>query len=123
MPKKLNQRDLESFRNLLLRARALVSGDMSQLEEEAFGADGQRDTTDLRPGDTSDGYYQEFNLELLERDQTTLREIDEALGRIAEGTFGLCESCAEMISKERLRTVPYARNCIECQREAERNGW
>ena len=75
----------------------------------------------LRPGDNADGYYQEFNLELLERDQSTLREIDEALGRIEGGTFGLCESCEENISRERLRAVPHARKCIACQREAERN--
>ena len=123
MVKKLNQKDLEGYRDLLLRARAVVSGDMSLLEEEALGNKGARDTSDQRPGDTADGYYQEFNLELLERDQSTLREIDEAIGRIDEGNYGQCEGCEELISRERLRAVPHARNCIECQRRAERNGW
>jgi len=123
MAKKLTQKDLEVYRALLLRVRAMVSGDMSLLEEEALGVQGERDVTDLRPGDTADGYYQEFNLELLERDQSTLREIDEALGRIEEGSYGQCEGCAEPINRERLRAVPHARNCIECQRRAERNGW
>jgi DnaK suppressor protein len=123
MVKKLNQKDLEGYRDLLIRARAVVSGDMSLLEEEALGNKGARDTSDLRPGDTADGYYQEFNLELLERDQSTLREIDEAIARIDEGNYGQCEGCEELISRERLRAVPHARNCIECQRRAERNGW
>lgn len=123
MAKKLSSRDLESFRNLLLRARAVVSGDVSLLEEEALGGKVQRQVSDPRPGDTSESYYQELNLELLERDQSTLREIDEALQRIAEGSYGRCESCEELISRQRLRAVPHARNCIECQRKAERNGW
>jgi RNA polymerase-binding transcription factor DksA len=123
MAKKLSSRDLLSFRDLLLHARAVVSGDMSLLEEEALGGKVQRDAVDLRPGDSSDGYFQELNLELLERDQSTLREIDEALGRIEEGSFGRCEACEELISRERLRAVPHARNCIQCQRRIERNGW
>jgi DnaK suppressor protein len=122
MPKKLNAKELASFSDLLQRIRAVVSGDMSYLEEEAFGLGGQRDTTDLRVGDTADGYYQEFNLELLERDQTTLREIDDALGRIETGNFGLCETCGEPIVRERLKAMPHARNCIDCQRLVERNG-
>jgi RNA polymerase-binding protein DksA len=123
MAKKLSSKDLQAFRDLLLHARAVVSGDMSLLEEEALGDKAQRDVADLRPADSSDGYYQELNLELLERDQSTLREIDEALQRIAEGSYGRCESCEELISRQRLRAVPHARNCIECQRKAERNGW
>ena len=122
MPKKLSAKDLNVFQELLQRIRAVVSGDMSQLEEEAFGVGGQRDTTDLRVGDTADGYYQEFNLELLERDQSTVREIDEALERITAGSYGLCEACGEPILRERLKAMPHARNCIDCQRAAERNG-
>jgi len=123
MAKKLSSKDLQAFRDLLLHARAVVSGDMSLLEEEALGGKAPRDAVDLRPGDSADGYYQEFNLELLERDQSTLREIDEALERIGDGSYGRCEGCEELISRERLRAVPHARNCIECQRRAERNGW
>ena len=58
----------------------------------------------------------------MRRDQTTLREVDEALERIEGGNFGLCELCGEPIVRERLRAMPHARNCIECQRESERNG-
>ena len=122
MAKKLTPKDLEAFRQLLLHARVVVSGDMSLLEEEALGTKSPRDSADPRPGDTSEGYYQEFNLELLERDQSTLREIDDAIGRIQEGSYGQCEACEEPISRTRLRAVPHARNCVECQRQIERNG-
>ena len=81
----------------------------------------RKPATETRPGDTSDGYFQEFNLELLERDGDTLREINDALGRIESGTYGQCENCQELIFKERLKAVPHARYCIECQRKSERD--
>src|SRR5687768_3280822 len=81
MTKKLNSKDLETFRNSLLRARSLLSGDMNQLQEEALGINGVAPAYETKPGDTSDGYFQEFNLELLERDGSTLREIVDALER------------------------------------------
>jgi RNA polymerase-binding transcription factor DksA len=118
MTKKLSAKDIDTFRNSLTRAQALLSGDMSQLQQEAFGMESGFET---RPGDTSDGYFQEFNLELLERDGDTLREIIEALGRIDQGVYGLCENCQELIFKERLKAVPHARYCIDCQRKAERD--
>ena len=118
MTKKLSAKDLETFKNSLTRAQALLSGDMSQLQQEALGTESGFET---RPGDTSDGYFQEFNLELLERDGDTQREINEALARIDQGTYGKCEHCQELIFKERLKAVPHARYCIECQRKAERD--
>lgn len=118
MTKKLSAKDLDIFRNSLTRAQAILSGDMSQLQAEALTNESGFET---RPGDTSDGYFQEFNLELLERDGDTLREIGEALKRIERGTYGACENCAELILKERLKAVPHARYCIECQRKAERD--
>jgi RNA polymerase-binding protein DksA len=123
MTKKLNTKDLEIFRSNLLRARAMLSGDMNQLQEEALGANGVAPAYETKPGDTSDGYFQEFNLELLERDGSTLREIVEALERIENGTYGACENCGQLILKERLKAVPHARFCIDCQRKAERDGF
>jgi RNA polymerase-binding transcription factor DksA len=121
-PAKLSAKDTEEMKALLQRARAVLSGDLDQLHEEAFGTNGNTDASESRPGDTSDGYYQEFNLQLLERDESTLREVLDALDRLKNGTFGQCENCENAILKERLRAVPYARFCIDCQRLAERRG-
>ncbi len=118
--KKLTAKELEEFRAHLESARQLLTGDLSQLHEEALGGNSGQDSSEPRATDTSDGYYQEFNLELLERDETTLREVIEALERLDGGSFGVCESCAEAIVRERLKAVPYARYCIKCQREFER---
>ena len=54
-PVKLSPKDLDELRTNLLRARALLTGDMSQLHEEAFGANGVADSSEAKAGDTSDG--------------------------------------------------------------------
>jgi RNA polymerase-binding protein DksA len=118
--KKLNPRDLDSYRQLLTQLRREVSGDISDLEADAFSTDGDRLSVDNPADIGSESFAQEFSLELLQRDEATLAEIDEALDRVAAGTFGLCESCEEAIPRARLNAVPHARFCVDCQRKNER---
>jgi len=118
--KKPTPRELESFKQALLGLRGVLSGDIKNLHEDAFGINGEKATVDIEADAGSDSFYQEFSLELLQHDETALREIDEALVRFEGGNFGKCEGCQEWINKERLRAVPYTRFCIGCQRKAER---
>jgi len=118
--KKLNSRDLDSYRQLLTQLRREVSGDITDLEADAFSTDGDRLSVDNPADIGSESFAQEFSLELLQRDEATLAEIDEALDRVAAGTFGLCESCEEAIPRVRLNAVPHARFCVDCQRKNER---
>ena len=53
------------------------------------------------------------------RHLTQLRAIEEALLRIDEGTFGICEDCEEKISPGRLKAIPFALRCVECQESRE----
>ena len=118
--KKLNSRDLDSYRQLLTQLRREVSGDITDLEADAFSTDGDRLSVDNPADIGSESFAQEFSLELLQRDEATLAEIDEALDRVEAGTFGLCEGCEEAIPRARLNTVPHARFCVDCQRKNER---
>lgn len=120
MSKKLNPKDLESYRELLIQLRREMSGDISSLEADAFSTDGDRLSVDNPADIGSESFAQEFSLELLQRDEATLIEIDEALERMRVGSYGLCESCEEPIPKARLNAVPHARCCVECQRKNER---
>lgn len=122
MARKLSPKDLEAFRALLLHVRAEITGDISRLEQDAFGIDGEKAGLDVTADSGSDAYYQDFNLELLELDGSTLGEVDAALKRIADGAFGNCEECEDIIPKARLRAIPYARLCIGCKRELEQAG-
>lgn len=120
MPKKLNAKELDSYRELLIQLRREMSGDITSLEADAFSTDGDRLSVDNPADIGSESFAQEFSLELLQRDEATLVEIDEALERMRSGAFGLCEGCDEPIPKARLNAVPHARCCVECQRKKER---
>ena len=67
----------------------------------------------------TENYDQEFTLGLIENEQGTLEQINEALGRIEAGTFGRCEECGEPIAKPRLQALPYTPHCIDAPRKLE----
>jgi RNA polymerase-binding protein DksA len=67
----------------------------------------------------TDNYERELMIELIQNGEESVRSIDTALEKIEDGTFGVCELCAKKINKERLKAVPYAKLCIDCQREEE----
>ena len=80
---------------------------------------GQRDIGD--EGDAAtDAINRETSLALENRDLEVLKEIDYALAKMKKGTYGICESCGDEIPIERLKVLPFARYCLECQEEMER---
>ena len=128
MATALKPEDLKSFRASLIGLRARLQGDLSQLTDEALGG-GQSDNSGnlshvpLHLADAgTDNFEQEFDLSLIENEQETLHQVEEALGRIDSGTYGQCEECAGMVAKPRLQALPYTRLCIDCARAMESRG-
>ena len=122
----LNARDLEHFRDLLLAKRRELVGDMSQMEREALRSSGNSNlsTLPIHMADMgTDNYEQEFTLGLVEKDRNLLREINTALAKIQNGTFGICEGTGKPISRPRLEAQPWARYSIEHARSLERGGF
>jgi DnaK suppressor protein len=62
----------------------------------------------------------ELTLTLGDRDRGKLAEIEDALERISEGSYGECEECGDPIAENRLRALPFTRVCIDCQSKHER---
>ena len=119
----LNTRDLEHYRDLLLAKRRELVGDMSQMEREALRSSGSSNlsTLPIHMADMgTDNYEQEFTLGLVEKDRNLLREINAALAKIQNGTYGICEGTGKPISKPRLEAQPWARYSIEYARQMER---
>jgi len=67
----------------------------------------------------SDNYEQEFTIDLIQNEEMEVREIDDALARIEDGTFGTCTACECRIPKERLKAIPYAMMCVKCKESEE----
>ena len=121
----LRKPDLVKFKEILLAKRAVTVGDATRLEDEAV----RKSKDEAATMDISnfadlgtDNYEQEFDLGLLEHQGETLREIDEALERVANGTYGICTTCGKPIPKGRLMAKPHARYCIPCLTEQEESG-
>lgn len=121
----LNSKELEHFRDLLLAKRREILGDMSSMEREALRSSGGTNlsTLPIHMADMgTDNYEQEFTLGLVETERKLLREINRALAKIQDGTFGLCEGTTQPISKARLEVQPWARHSIEYAKRMERGG-
>jgi len=122
----MRARDLDQFRKLLLVKRRAVGGDVSALEKAALHNSRQDASGDLSkmPLDMADigtdNYEQEFTLGLIETEQATLQEIDEALERIEKKSFGKCVHCSKPLPPARLKVKPHAKYCIECKRREEK---
>lgn len=128
-PKKnlagLNTKDLEHFRELLLAKRRELVGDMSSMEREALRSTSGSNLSNLpiHMADMgTDNYEQEFTLGLVQKDRDILREINLALAKIQNGTYGICEGTGKPIGKPRLEAKPWARHGIEYARKLETRG-
>ena len=96
--------------------RTALAGDLSLLKE--LRAQTAGDVVDF----ALDSAQDEINSQLAEVESRELASIENALERMREGQFGVCEGCGCTIPMARLNALPYATLCIECQRESERYG-
>ncbi len=109
---------LKKARETLQEMRAQLLRNVRQDLHEGREAskDEGMDTYDL----ASDARDREINLILTDRDRDKLQAIDDALARIDEGSYGVCESCESDIAEGRLEALPFTRLCISCQAEREK---
>ncbi|MET0341698.1 MAG: TraR/DksA C4-type zinc finger protein [Polyangiales bacterium] len=114
----MKKKDLERFKKILEDKReALVKAARESLQEDMT-----LDTNDL-PDEmdlASSEYLQSFTFRLRGRERFFLDKIDQALKRIEDGSFGICESCEEPISIKRLEARPETTLCIRCKEDQER---
>lgn len=109
---------LKAARERLLEMRRQVMREMdNELQEGREGnKDEGMDTYDL----ASEERDREISFILSSRDREKLAAVGEALERIEEGTYGVCEMCESDIAEGRLEAMPFTRVCVNCQQERER---
>ena len=121
MPKDLTTEQIGELRSMLdQRLQSL----WQELRTEIAERDEQQlsklpgEIHDFEEASVSD-IYAELNLVLLEHHQREFVELQAALKRIKNGTYGICIDCGEWINVERLRASPSAQRCINCQQRCE----
>ncbi|GAB4414631.1 MAG: hypothetical protein OHK0032_10750 [Thermodesulfovibrionales bacterium] len=107
--RQLIQRREEIVKEAKIEIGKYIKGEAKQLVETALD-DGDWSVIDLS---------EDINLKRLETHRDSLRNIDEALRKLKEGTYGICEDCGEEISVERLKVLPFAVLCRDCQEKKE----
>jgi len=126
LKKKFNKKELTEFRKFILKRKDEILDAINHISEETLkksqkDASGDISGYSYHMADVAtDTYDREFSLGLASNDRELLYELDDAMKRIDEGIFGVCEGCKSVISKTRLKVIPYARFCIKCQEKNEK---
>lgn len=118
----LSRKDLEEYRSLLVQKRAEILGDVEALQTDARSDSGDHLSPEHMADIGSINYEQEFTFGLVESERKIVIEIDEALVRIRERTYGVCLERGVPIGRLRLDAKPWAKYCIEVVREKESRG-
>src|SRR5579864_6262754 len=122
MPKKTaatnRKKFLAKMREQLveMKTKLLSEIDSELRAEREANKDEGMDTYDL----ASEERDREINFILSDRERVKIKQIDDALERMAEASYGVCESCGLEIAEERLQAMPFTRLCRDCQQDLER---
>ena len=122
----MTKKDRERFRKILLELRKQMTGQIDTIKETELtttvkDASGDHSSYSFHMADQgTDNMEREKNFFYAQRNNHTLQDIEDALDRIENETYGLCVQCEKPISRERLEIVPYALLCISCQSDQEK---
>lgn len=111
---------LEAERDRLLRLRDGVS-DEDSADDSGRAESDELSVVDQHPADVgSEVFERQKDDSIVQQFDSELVEIEAALGRVEEGSYGTCETCGRPIGRERLDAIPQARYCVDDQASAER---
>ena len=120
----LSKQQLKQFRQLLITERAKCADEIKSIAQDTSKspreASGDLSAYTIHMADmAADTYERELSMNIVSSEQATLYEIDDALKRLDDGSYGICQQCNKPITMSRLKAVPYASLCIACQRVKE----
>jgi DnaK suppressor protein len=126
--KPLSRREIAELKQMLEEERRRLNEELEAMEEHTpeleeqvgmdIGGGYDEDLADV----ASSTFEREKGLALESSVQATLTQVDEALQRIADGTYGFCQRCGNLIDFARLKVLPYALLCIRCKEQEEKVG-
>ncbi len=124
--KTVRKEDAEAFRELLLEIRRRLVKNVAQMQHEVMdGNSSNRGELSDIPLEHladrgSDTFTKDLMLGMIQDNEAEIIDIDSALEKIENGTYGICESCEQKIPGERMKAIPFARLCLGCKQIEER---
>ena len=115
----LNKKEMEPYRHLLLDLKTKLIKEVLLNQEASNENNG--DVLDLAD-QASDSYDKDLANSLSETERARLNAVEAALKRVELGTYGLCDACNKPIPLPRLKVLPFAKFCVQCQQQEERTG-
>lgn len=110
----------ELIRNELMESMAYIENVTKEQSVGARESSGDLSSYAYHQADQgSDTNLMEHTAMMLESEREKIRLLNDAMRRIQDGTFGICEMCGELISDQRLEILPYATLCINCKEKME----
>ena len=118
----MNKKEMKKFEKSLLDERDRLAGSIRSIEDASRHEAGRDNSGDLAAYAEAgtDSFELETALHIASDESNRLADIEEALARIQEGNFGLCEMCEKEIPVKRLEVFPAARCCVQCQEQIEK---
>ena len=123
---KFSKKNLDYFKKIILKIKDELLDGLQHSAEDTLKKSPREAAGDISgyafhmADIATDTYDREFSLDLASNERQLLYEIDEALKKIEDGKFGICEACKSQISKTRLKAIPYTRLCLKCQEAKEK---
>ncbi|MBX2988145.1 MAG: TraR/DksA family transcriptional regulator [Bdellovibrionaceae bacterium] len=106
---------IQTLHESLLEQKSLILNKSYEFRQEQCNRAPVSDESEAASGNLEDS----ISIHLHERDRRTLYQIERALGKIADGTYGQCEACAYPIGPRRLQVHPFSTLCVSCMEEQE----
>ncbi|MFC1576247.1 TraR/DksA family transcriptional regulator [Candidatus Omnitrophota bacterium] len=125
-PKKYSKKELKGFKDLLVKEKINLLKDMTHLTNDTLKKTQREASGDLSGYSyhmadmASDVYERDFLLQLASTERELFLKLEDAVKRIEEGNYGLCQECGKKISKTRLKAIPQTLNCHDCQEKEEK---
>ena len=120
----LTKEQIKQFRQLLITERTKLAEEIKSIAQDVSTspreASGDLSAYTVHLADmAADTYDRELSMNIVSSEQEILYQIDDALKRLDDGSYGVCQQCNQPITMSRLKAVPYASLCINCQRAKE----
>ena len=116
----LKKKEIEKFEKMLLDLRYQISGSIRETKEEVKEMDESKGYSQHQADEGTDDFGKTISLEVTNKEMYILKQIERALEKIKEGTYGICDISGKEIPKARLEAIPYATMTVQAQEQYEK---